>query len=53
LRGAATGVGSLERVGDVVIAGFSGSVAGLVLGVGFVFVVLAGFHMDFYFLSSV
>jgi hypothetical protein len=28
-------------------------VAVLVFGVGFGFVVLAGFHMDFYFLSSV
>jgi hypothetical protein len=43
LRGAATGVGSLGRLGVVLITGFSGSVVGL--DWGFVFVVLAGFHI--------
>jgi hypothetical protein len=44
LRGAATGVGSLARVGVVLvlITGFSGSVAGFGFGLG---VVLAGFHI--------
>jgi hypothetical protein len=48
LRGAATGVGSLARVGVVfvfvLITGFSGSVIGFGFGLG---VVLAGFHIVF------
>src|SRR5215470_16566562 len=50
LRGAATGVGSLGRFGVVLITGFSASVVGL--GLGFGFVVLAGFHICFYILSG-
>jgi hypothetical protein len=48
LRGAATGVGSLARLGVVfvfvLITGFSGSVASFGFGLG---VVLAGFHIVF------
>jgi hypothetical protein len=48
LRGAATGVGSVAKVGVVVvfvlITGFSGSVIGFGFGLG---VVLAGFHIVF------
>src|SRR6185312_16262105 len=44
--GAATGVGSLENVGVVLITGFSGSgVVVLVFGFGFGLGVLAGFHI--------
>src|SRR6185437_16096797 len=49
LRGAATGVGSFENVGVVLIIGFSGSgVVVLVFGFGFGLVVLAGFHIGEY-----
>src|SRR5579859_2541178 len=49
LRGAATGVGSLGRVGVLLITGFSGS-ADFWFGFDGV-VVLAGFHISFYILS--
>jgi len=45
-RGAATGVGSVERVGGALITGFSGSAAGFVFGLDGV--VLAGFHIVFF-----
>jgi hypothetical protein len=51
LRGAATGVGSLDCVGVVLITGFSGSAAGFWFGFDGVGVVLAGFHISFYILS--
>src|SRR6476646_8586473 len=51
LRGAATGVGSLGRVGVLLITVFSGSAAGFWFGFVGVAVVLAGFHISFYILS--
>ena len=51
LRGAATGVGSLDCVGVVLITGFSGSAAGFWFGFDGVVLVLAGFHILFYILS--
>src|SRR5579859_7235688 len=51
LRGAATGVGSLGRVGVLLITGFSGSAAGFWFGFVGVAVVPAGFHIIFYILS--
>jgi hypothetical protein len=50
LRGAATGVGSLGRVGVLLITVFSGSAAGFWFGFDGV-AVLAGFHISFYILS--